>query len=177
MRKVLKERFGCEVVGIERDAETAAQAKRFCKRVIVKDCETMNYKEEFRSETFDVTIFADILEHLVNPQAVLEGVRGLIRYGGYEVVSIPNIAHVSVILELLSGQFTYRPLGILDNTHLRFFTRKSIEELFEKSGYLIRLIDRVKVPPAATEFRTVRCSIRIADKRSQCCLSEIETKE
>jgi len=177
MRKVLKEHFGCEVIGIERDAEAAEQAKRFCKCVIVKDCETMNYKEEFRSETFDVTIFADILEHLVNPQAVLEGVRGLIRSGGYEVVSIPNIAHVSVILELLSGQFTYRPLGILDNTHLRFFTRKSIEELFEKSGYLIRLIDRVKVPPAATEFRTVYCSIRIADKRTQCCLSRIETKE
>jgi len=76
MRKVLKEHFGCEVIGIERDAEAAEQAKRFCKCVIVKDCETMNYKEEFRSETFDVTIFADILEHLVNPQAVLEGVWG-----------------------------------------------------------------------------------------------------
>jgi hypothetical protein len=71
------------------------------------------------------------------------------------LASIPNIAHISVALDLLSGRFDYRPLGLLDDTHLRFYTRKSILSLFRNSGYEVVLWERVIVKPEDTEFQTV----------------------
>jgi len=73
------------------------------------------------------------LEHLRNPWRVLEETQQLLKSEGYIVVSIPNIAHGAIRLALLQGRFEYTELGILDNTHLRFFTRKTVEQLFERS--------------------------------------------
>jgi hypothetical protein len=69
------------------------------------------------------------------------------------VASIPNVAHVSVIAELLEGWFRYRPVGLLDDTHVRFFTRDTIYECFEKAGFVISWLERIWIEPEFTEFR------------------------
>ena len=128
---------GCLVTGIELDPDAARQAERYCDRVIVGDLETMDLNAEIGEDRFDVIVFGDVLEHLKDPQSVLSRFGAFLGPAGYAVASIPNIAHASVRLALLQGEFRYRSLGLLDNTHLKFFTRETVEQLFEEAGFLI----------------------------------------
>jgi 2-polyprenyl-3-methyl-5-hydroxy-6-metoxy-1,4-benzoquinol methylase len=86
---------------------------------------------------FDKILLLDILEHLVDPAAILRECRRLLRPGGQLIVSVPNVANISVRLLLLLGRFDYMERGILDRTHLRFFTRRTIRELLETEGYSV----------------------------------------
>src|SRR5829696_4733848 len=137
MSQVLKERLGCTVVGIEIDRDAASLAERHTERVIVGDAEKIDYAAELAGEAFDVVMFADVLEHLKEPADVLRRVRPFIAENGVVIASIPNIAHGSVRLALLAGEFRYRDWGLLDDTHLRFFTRESIVDLFESAGLVV----------------------------------------
>lgn len=137
MSEVLRSRKGCTVSGIEISPEAAEIAREHCDRVIVGDAEELDYGEVFRKERFDVILFADVLEHLKQPGEVLERIRPFLSRRGKVIASIPNIAHGSVRLALLAGEFRYRELGLLDNTHLRFFTRAGIHDLFEGAGFVI----------------------------------------
>ena len=141
---------GCEVTGVELNSKAANVAQKYCKEVIVADLDFISLNEHFSEqisdEKFDVAIFGDVLEHLRNPWKVLEETRKLLKPQGYVIASIPNIAHGAIRLALLQGNFQYQPLGILDNTHLRFFTRKTVEHLFEDTGYLIDAIESTKLP-------------------------------
>jgi 2-polyprenyl-3-methyl-5-hydroxy-6-metoxy-1,4-benzoquinol methylase len=157
MSRVLRERLGCTVTGVELFAEAAELARPHCRRVIVADAESPDLVRELEPDApFDVVLFADVLEHLRDPAAVLQRVRPLLAEGGAVVSSIPNVAHGSVRLALLNGEFRYRPTGLLDDTHVRFFTRSTVQDLFEGAGYTIarwlrvrRAIDQteVEVPP------------------------------
>jgi len=137
MSEVLKSRLGCTVVGVEVMAEEAELAREYCERVIIGDAENMDFEAVFGDERFDVIIFADVLEHLRQPADVLRRVVPLLATGGSIVASIPNVAHGSLRLALLRGEFRYRKTGLLDDTHIRFFTRDTIQELFESSGCLV----------------------------------------
>jgi 2-polyprenyl-3-methyl-5-hydroxy-6-metoxy-1,4-benzoquinol methylase len=141
LAKVLVQR-GCTVTGIELDLEAARQAEEYCERVIVGDVETLDVYEELAEESFDVIVFGDVLEHLKDPSRTLLRLRSFLRSGGYVVASIPNVAHGSVRLALMQGKFQYRPLGLLDDTHLRFFTRESVEQLFNDAGFEITALER-----------------------------------
>jgi len=154
MAKVLVERFGCTVVGIERDPDAAEQARKVCGRVIVGDIDALDFAQELGDARFDVILCADVLEHLRDPLRAVAALRAFLAPDGYVVASIPNVAHVAVVAELLEGRFPYRPLGLLDDTHLRFFTRHSIYDCFERAGFLISHLERLQVEPEATEFRT-----------------------
>src|SRR5688500_10369431 len=114
---------GCEVVGIELDAEAAKRAMEHCEFVVVGDLEVLDLAEELGDRQFDVIVAADTLEHLKNPEIVLERLHPFFAPNGYLVASIPNIAHGSVRLALLEGRFPYSQTGLLDDTHLRFYTR------------------------------------------------------
>jgi 2-polyprenyl-3-methyl-5-hydroxy-6-metoxy-1,4-benzoquinol methylase len=139
------------VTGIEVNPEAAAKARLYCQRVICGDAEKLDYAKELDGERFDVVLFADVLEHLKDPSALLRRIRDFIESDGYVVASIPNIGHAAVVLELLAGRFAYRPFGLLDNTHIRFFNRRSIYETFEATGYVIEELSRIEVAPCATE--------------------------
>jgi 2-polyprenyl-3-methyl-5-hydroxy-6-metoxy-1,4-benzoquinol methylase len=152
MTEVLKNRLGCTVVGIEIDRDAAALAEQHAERVIVGDAETIDYAAELAGEEFDVVLFADVLEHLKQPGDVLRRVRPFVAENGVVVASIPNIAHSSVRLALLSGEFRYREWGLLDDTHLRFFTRASIQDLFEETGYVITNWLRQRLDAGETEI-------------------------
>lgn len=92
---------------------------------------TLPYKEKY----FDYIIFGDVLEHLVDPWKTLDKLRKYIKDDGYIIASIPNIMHIGVIRQILTGNFTYEDSGILDRTHLRFFTAYEIQNMLLKCGF------------------------------------------
>ena len=139
---VLAER-GCTVTGIEIDAEAAEEARKVCDKVIVADLDTLDLAAALGDEKYDVGLFGDVIEHLKDPRSALVGMRQALAPGGYVVLSVPNVAHASVRLALLRGQFDYEDTGILDATHLRFYTRESIADLLESCGYLVDVMDWV----------------------------------
>jgi 2-polyprenyl-3-methyl-5-hydroxy-6-metoxy-1,4-benzoquinol methylase len=142
---------GCQVVAIEVDRESAARASSFCERVIVGDIESMDLAVELGDDRFDTIVAADVLEHLKDPLPVLLAVQKYLRPNGYIVSSIPNVAHGSVRLALLSGKFPYGEVGLLDRTHLRFYTRESIEKLFADAGLAIVHVERKEMSIEASE--------------------------
>lgn len=142
----LLQQQGCEVTGVEINPEAAKIAEHYCKRVVVADLDIVHLAEILPPQSFDVAIFGDVLEHLRDPWRVLKETQHLLSPDGFVVASIPNIAHGSIRLALLQGKFEYTELGILDNTHLRFFTKKTVEDLFEKTGYVIDVLERTKLP-------------------------------
>ena len=150
---------GCSVTGIEIDPDAAGQAAEVCDRVIVGDVEELDLAGELGGETFDVVVFGDVLEHLKEPREALERFKPLLAPGGHVVASIPNIAHGSVRLALLQGNFEYRPLGLLDSTHLTFFTRETVEEMFGDAGFLISEVRRTRQDVFNTEVEVDRSAI------------------
>lgn len=131
--RVLRRR-GCRVSGVEVDPAAAQAAEQVLDEVLVGDVGELDLVDHFGTESFDVVVFGDVLEHLADPLAVLRKVLPLLAGSGSVVASIPNVAHGSVRLSLLQGRFDYRPLGLLDSTHLRFFTRGSVHELLREAG-------------------------------------------
>ena len=144
MSRVLRDR-GCRVVGIEQDADAAARARRFCARVIVGDLERIDLGRTLGGARFDVIVAADVLEHLKDPVRILRALRRFLADGGWLVASLPNVAHGSVRLALLGGSFDYNPTGLLDHTHLRFFTRDGVQKLFDEAGFLIGHLERYEM--------------------------------
>lgn len=143
--KLLSQR-GCKVVGVEVNSQAAKIAEKYCDQVIVADLDFLALVDILPPQEFDVAVFGDVLEHLRNPWKVLAETRQLLKPEGYVVASIPNIAHGAIRLALLQGRFDYVELGVLDNTHLRFFTYKTVQELFVDSGYFIEAVERTKIP-------------------------------
>ena len=152
--RALHEIQRCQVTGIEIDINAANHARPYCDDLIVGDIETLDTDQILLGKQFDVITFADVLEHLKNPTAALNKIRPFLQTGGYVVASIPNIAHSSVIYEMARGRFEYRSLGLLDDTHIHFFTRQTIYDTFEAAGYQIVALDRNRASASDTEFKT-----------------------
>jgi 2-polyprenyl-3-methyl-5-hydroxy-6-metoxy-1,4-benzoquinol methylase len=144
MSRVMRDRR-CQVVAVEIDRKAAEPAAAFCERVVVGDLDQVDLARELGEDRFDVVLAADILEHLKDPQAVLRAVKKVLKPDGYLLASIPNVAHGSVRLALLSGRFPYSDTGLLDHTHLRFYTRETMEKLFEGAGFAIVHLERNEV--------------------------------
>jgi GT2 family glycosyltransferase/ubiquinone/menaquinone biosynthesis C-methylase UbiE len=120
--------------GIELNDQAALSAKLFAD-VIAADIEktALPYEEGY----FDYVILADVLEHLENPWRALENIRTYLKPGGQLLASIPNVMHFSVLRNLLQGNWSYEEAGILDKTHLRFFTLNEIKKMFTGAGYTV----------------------------------------
>jgi SAM-dependent methyltransferase len=86
---------------------------------------------------FDVVLFADVLEHLPNPQSMLLTAREALRPHGSIIVSVPNVAHWSVRVDLIRGRFQYQPTGIMDATHLRWFSARTAKSLVASAGFKV----------------------------------------
>lgn len=124
-----------EVVGVEPDSNRAAVAAR---RGVDVRVGILDRDLGARLGRFDVIVFADVLEHLPDPAEVLALASELLQPGGTIVASVPNVAHVSVRIDLARGRFRYEPYGIMDATHLRWFTAENVQLLFESVGFRIR---------------------------------------
>jgi 2-polyprenyl-3-methyl-5-hydroxy-6-metoxy-1,4-benzoquinol methylase len=143
---------GCDVVGIEGDERAAERARDVCERVVVGDLEDPATIDGLGDDTFDVVLCGDVLEHLVDPVPVLRRAVEHLRPDGLVIVSLPNIAHVDVRLALLQGHFPYADLGLLDRTHLRFFTATSAHELLEQGGLTVVRTERLQRNTFTTEL-------------------------
>ncbi|MEP6993772.1 MAG: class I SAM-dependent methyltransferase [Acidobacteriota bacterium] len=95
---------------------------------------------------FDVVVCADVLEHMPRPEELLRRIRGWLRPGGTLLVSLPNVANITVRASLLAGRFPYAERGILDRTHLRFYTRESARALIAGAGFSIRAVEATAMP-------------------------------
>lgn len=139
--KHLKDRGARRTIGVEMRADVAHELRRSDKidEVLVLDIECDDLPLPL--ESLDAIIVSHVLEHMVNPWQVLRKLRGYLKHDGILVGAIPNVRHVSVAGALLfKGRWPYRESGILDVTHLRFFTRQSIGELIESSGFLLETL-------------------------------------
>jgi 2-polyprenyl-3-methyl-5-hydroxy-6-metoxy-1,4-benzoquinol methylase len=97
-------------------------------------------------EPFDAIVCADVLEHLPQPDRLLERLRTWLKPGGLLLISIPNVANISIRLALLVGRFEYASRGILDRSHLRFFTRSSARRLLNANGFFVREVEATAMP-------------------------------
>ena len=133
-----QEKKAAQVFGIEINEKLKAEAEKNLDRVIIGNIEKLELP--FEKEYFDCIIFADVLEHLYDPWFVLKKIKPFLKTGGFVLASIPNVQHWSVLFDLIRGKWEYKDEGILDNTHIRFFTKKSIVNMFGDTGFEITKI-------------------------------------
>lgn len=129
----------CIVDGIEPDKDDSISAAKKLRRVSTKFVEDA-LKTDLNEEKYDAIVFLDVIEHLYNPVSTLRSLKKNLKPNGIVVFSIPNMAHISVRLMLLKGDFEYANTGLLDNTHLHFYTKKEIERLFAEAGFMINVL-------------------------------------
>ncbi len=133
---------GKSVVGIELDPGKASLARENCRHVIQGDAEDLQTVEAVRAvqSSFDLILFSEILEHVRRPEEVLRSFLPLLKPSGVVVAVVPNVAFYKTRLTLLRGEWNYASEGILDRTHLRFLTKKSLKTLFEGTGLTIQTL-------------------------------------
>ena len=138
------------VAGIEIDASAAHRAKTVLDDAYHLDIENQSIDDI--GGNFDVIIMGDVVEHLFNPLFALEKIRPLLAENGELITSIPNVQHYSIFRHLLKGDFQYRPTGLLDHTHVRFYCLANIDKLMLDAGLIPRLYNRnLKNDPALVE--------------------------
>ena len=143
----IKYKYPCsEVCGIEIEERVVSVGKH---RLDIRCGDIENYS--LGNEKYDYILFPDVLEHLRDPESVLIRLRNNLKDNGFIIASIPNIMNAAVIKMLLAGDFTYRDAGILDRTHLRFFTLNEIERMLFRTGYETKKISSVVMPEESTE--------------------------
>ena len=123
-----------EVTGIEYSETAAEKAREHLDHVFTGDACELDLPETYKNY-FNVITYADVLEHLHDPWSVIARHKRYLKKDGLVAASIPNIKNFYIILNLLAGRFDYTELGLLDKTHIRFFTAETAVELFTKAGY------------------------------------------
>jgi 2-polyprenyl-3-methyl-5-hydroxy-6-metoxy-1,4-benzoquinol methylase len=137
MGEVLKEKKQARVIGIDMDSEALQIARDRLEGTLPLNIEEPGWADALVAEgfhDFDVILFGDVLEHTRMPERILDEAKKLLKPDGHIIVSVPNIAHWRIRFGLFFGKFIYTDSGILDKTHLRFFTRKSVLHLINNAG-------------------------------------------
>ena len=141
MSRLLKQHCEASIIGVEQNPNTAWRARCFCDYVFTENLDDPHSLDALECEKFDVITLVDVLEHLQHPQALLQRLKPLLLDEGCLLLSVPNVAHASVRLELLKGDFRYESSGILDDTHLKFFTATTLQTILVEAGYAVQALD------------------------------------
>jgi 2-polyprenyl-3-methyl-5-hydroxy-6-metoxy-1,4-benzoquinol methylase len=137
---------GCSITGVEIDPGAAKLAAEH-EKVYVGDISDPSVIVRIAADApFDAILLLDVLEHLAEPHEVLPRLVDLLRADGIALVSLPNVAHWSVRKALLAGRWTYTPAGILDGTHLRFYTAATAQDLLRGAGLSIETLNASRSP-------------------------------
>lgn len=155
IRKVFKSK----VYGIDVSPKAIETAKNNLDLAILADAsfDALNLDDDY----FDVIIFADVLEHVYDARQLLIRMERYLKPGGYYLISVPNIANWYIRLKLLLGIFDYAEQGILDKTHIRFYTLKTIESTLKNSGFRISRISALRGVLVAIGFQRFLSKIRL----------------
>lgn len=169
--RYLVSELNCIVDGIDIDAEAIENCKGIYRKVAIKNLESDELTSSFSDGIYDFIIVADVLEHLLNPDILLGELVKLAKPSGKIIFSVPNVSHIAVGLEILFGKFNYSKNGLLDNTHVRFYTQQSLLAKLEQFGMYPSEIDQVEKQIDETEF-----SVRIAREIPSAWLNDIVAK-
>jgi 2-polyprenyl-3-methyl-5-hydroxy-6-metoxy-1,4-benzoquinol methylase len=150
----LHETLHCTVDAVEIDPLMADAARVWCRTMIVGNLETLDLPALLPAHSYDVVLMADVLEHLRDPAPVLQQLHSLLKADGCCLISVPNVAYGGLIVSLLGGEFEYREEGLLDQTHLRFYTRRSLAQLLVHTGWFPGGWQPVPLSFWDSEFRT-----------------------
>ena len=152
---VVAQRFidlGCTVVGLDLDPSAVAAMEARGATAHVVDLDNDDLGHVLDGAKFDVVVCLDVLEHTKDPGTVLASLLERLDASGDVIISLPNVTHGDVRVSLLGGEFTYREEGLLDATHLRFFDRRSVDELLTAAGLEIAELHPVVMPLGGTEL-------------------------
>ncbi|WP_269531319.1 bifunctional 2-polyprenyl-6-hydroxyphenol methylase/3-demethylubiquinol 3-O-methyltransferase UbiG [Chitinimonas sp. BJYL2] len=156
LARFLSERKEYSVDGITHNPTEAEIAQPYYRDVWVSDLSQSGWINNISGRRYRYIVCADVLEHLVDPAAVLRSLATLLDEHGEIIISVPNVAYIGVVGELINGKFTYRQEGLLDRTHLRFFTRESLADCVSSCKLQIREWSSVFRPLADSEFKAHR---------------------
>jgi 2-polyprenyl-3-methyl-5-hydroxy-6-metoxy-1,4-benzoquinol methylase len=148
---------GCTVDAIEIDPCDAERAAPHCRRMIVGSLEDPASLSELPGP-YDIVLMADVLEHLRAPERILPVIRGKLAADGLALASLPNIAFWRMRLALLLGRFDYTDTGLLDRTHLRFFTLATATAMFTKAGFRVAKV--IAPPVTVPRFGQLKQSLK-----------------
>jgi len=151
------------ILGVELNPIMAQSARRYYDEIRTSSVESLDIRS-----SFDLINCGDVLEHLEDPWAMLKRIAGLLRTGGYLVLSIPNAGHWSLVRDLIGGRFEYIPVGLTCVSHIRWFTESTIRKALENAGFSIDLIQREQIPatPEGEIFIEGLCAATQADEVS-----------
>lgn len=133
----LSQRHALVADGVTLNQAEADIAANWYRHVAVADLDHADLCQIFAGQQYDCIVCADVLEHLKAPENVLMQCKALLKPGGRLIASVPNAGYCGLVAELMQGDFRYRPEGLLDNTHLRFFTRLSLQRFFGAHGWVV----------------------------------------
>lgn len=150
--RYLHEDCQCTVDAVEINPDMAEEARRWCRNLVVADLNVLDLSGHFERGAYQTVIAGDVLEHLLHPEQLLEQLPSLLSPDGELIASIPNAAYAGLLISLMQGRFDYREEGLLDRTHLRFFTRDSFSKLLVKTGYTAYEWRAVFRPLGESEF-------------------------
>ncbi|MFN8050864.1 MAG: class I SAM-dependent methyltransferase [Acidimicrobiales bacterium] len=151
---------GRVVDGHELDPMAAEAARRVCRTVYEGDLQTFEAPE---GTSYRLLLFGDTLEHIARPETVLTSLREHLEPGGHLVISVPNIANWSIRLQLLFGRFRYTDRGILDRTHVRFYTKAGVEEMLNAAGFTVVKLQAAVPVPGVTGERLAKLTHKLGN--------------
>lgn len=150
----LQETRGCTSDGLTWSEAEAQHARPHYRQVVVADLEACDLLATFPAQHYDCIVCADVLEHLRAPERVLAACRELLKPGsGRLLVSVPNAGYAGLVAELLQGEFRYREEGLLDRTHLRFFTRRSLARFLGEQRWAVQSLETIRRELPESEFK------------------------
>lgn len=150
--RYLHEHKACRMDGLTVSVEEAALATPWYASVQVGNLELAGWSAAFEAQAYDVVVCADVLEHVRQPEAVLREARALLKPGGLLLVSVPNVAYAGLVADVMHGRWEYGPEGLLDASHVRFFTRDAFVGLLQREGWHLHRAEPVPQPWFETEF-------------------------
>jgi len=153
MTKFMKEALNCKVYIVEIDKDAYENAIKYAERGICADILEFSWLKEFGGINFDHIIFSNVLEDLLAPWDVLEKSLTFLKDDGSVLLSVPNIAHSAVLINLLNNKFEYTDVGLLDKKHIRFFTHSSLVEMLENCSLVPVVEDGTVCIPENTEYK------------------------
>ena len=176
--RLIKEKFpGTRVIGIEINPRAAEFARQYLDQVICAAIDDVDLAAEAPGAAISTVLLLDVLEHLYDPWRALSRIRSWLAPGTRVLASVPNIRNLAVLDELAGGRFQYAENGVLDVTHVRFFTKDELRRMFEETGYRVNKLEPLTQPEIVDELVVSRRAGRVETRHLSIAVRDIDDLE